>query len=82
MKTDLVSNLPSGMQERVNNTGSDMEKWLAERKERAKYIKDLSLRLFMKKIKEYAVSEQLCKKIRKLDQKHLAWKRELKRSSL
>lgn len=32
MKTDLVSNLPSGMQERVNNTGSDMEKWLAERK--------------------------------------------------
>ena len=43
---------------------------------------DLSLRLFMKKIKEYAVSEQLCKKIRKLDQKHLAWKRELKRSSL
>lgn len=43
MKTDLVSNLPSGMQERVNNTGSDMEKWLAERKERAKYIKDLSL---------------------------------------
>lgn len=23
MKTDLVSNLPSGMQERVNNTGSD-----------------------------------------------------------
>lgn len=31
MKTDLVSNLPSGMQERVNNTGSDMEKWLAER---------------------------------------------------
>jgi len=43
IKTDLVSNLPSGMQERVNNTGSDMEKWLAERKERAKYIKDLSL---------------------------------------
>lgn len=43
MKTDLVSNLPSSMQERVNNTGSDMEKWLAERKERAKYIKDLSL---------------------------------------
>lgn len=43
MKTDLVSNLPSGMQERVNNAGSDMEKWLAERKERAKYIKDLSL---------------------------------------
>lgn len=43
MKTDLVSNLPSGMQERVNNTGSDMEKWLAERKERAKYIDDLSL---------------------------------------
>lgn len=43
---------------------------------------DLSLRLFMKKIKEYAVSEQLCKKIRKLDQKHLAWKRELKRSFL
>lgn len=37
MKTDLVSNLPSSMQERVNNTGSDMEKWLAERKERAKY---------------------------------------------
>ena len=43
MKTDLVSNLPSGMQERVNNAGSDMEKWLAERKERAKYIDDLSL---------------------------------------
>ena len=43
MKTDLVSNLPSGMQERVNNTSSDMEKWLAERKERAKYIDDLSL---------------------------------------
>lgn len=43
MKTDLVSNLPSSMQEKVNNTGSDMEKWLAERKERAKYIKDLSL---------------------------------------
>lgn len=43
MKTDLISNLPSSMQERVNNTGSDMEKWLAERKERAKYIKDLSL---------------------------------------
>ena len=43
IKTDLVSNLPSGMQERVNNAGSDMEKWLAERKERAKYIKDLSL---------------------------------------
>lgn len=43
---------------------------------------DLSLRLFMKKIKEYAISEQLCKKIRKLDQKHLAWKRELKRFSL
>lgn len=43
MKTDLISNLPSGMQERVNNAGSDMEKWLAERKERAKYIKDLSL---------------------------------------
>ena len=37
MKTDLVSNLPGGMQERVNNAGSDMEKWLAERKERAKY---------------------------------------------
>ena len=35
---------------------------------------DLSLRLFMKKIKEYAVSEQLCKKIRKLDQKHLIWR--------
>ena len=43
IKTDLVSNLPSSMQERVNNTGSDMEKWLAERKERAKYIDDLSL---------------------------------------
>lgn len=43
MKTDLVSNLPSGMQERVNNAGSDVEKWLAERKERAKYIDDLSL---------------------------------------
>lgn len=43
IKTDLVSNLPNGMQERVNNAGSDMEKWLAERKERAKYIKDLSL---------------------------------------
>lgn len=43
IKTDLVSNLPSGMQERVNNAGSDMEKWLAERKERAKYIDDLSL---------------------------------------
>lgn len=42
---------------------------------------DLSLRLFMKKIKEYAASEQLCKKIRKLDQKHLAWKREIKKSS-
>lgn len=25
IKTDLVSNLPSGMQERVNNAGSDME---------------------------------------------------------
>lgn len=37
IKTDLVSNLPSGMQERVNNAGSDMEKWLTERKERAKY---------------------------------------------
>ena len=35
---------------------------------------DLSLRLFMKKIKEYAVSEQLCKKIRRLDHKYLAWK--------
>lgn len=43
MKTDLVGNLPSGMQERINNSGSDMEKWLAERKERAKYIDDLSL---------------------------------------
>lgn len=43
MKTDLVSNLPSGMKERVNNAGSDVEKWLAERKERAKYIDDLSL---------------------------------------
>ena len=43
IKTDLVSNLPSGMQERVNNVDSDMEKWLAERKERAKYIDDLSL---------------------------------------
>lgn len=30
IKTDLVSNLPNGMQERVNNAGSDMEKWLAE----------------------------------------------------
>jgi len=43
MKTDLVGNLPSGMQERINNSGSDMEKWLAERKERAKYIDDLTV---------------------------------------
>ena len=43
MKTDLVSNLPSSMQERINNAGSDMEKWLAKRKERAKYIDDLGL---------------------------------------
>ena len=43
IKTDLVSNLPSGMQERINNAGSDMEKWLAKRKERAKYIDDLGL---------------------------------------
>ena len=43
IKTDLVSNLPSSMQERINNAGSDMEKWLAKRKERAKYIDDLGL---------------------------------------
>ena len=43
IKTDLVSNLPSGMQERINNAGSDMEKWLAKRKERAKYMDDLGL---------------------------------------
>lgn len=41
IKTDLASNLPSSMQERVNNAGSDMEKWLAERKERAKLLKTM-----------------------------------------
>lgn len=34
MKTDLVGNLPSGMQERINNSGSDMENgWQKEKKE-------------------------------------------------
>lgn len=35
---------------------------------------DLSLRKLMKSIKNYAVSEQLCKQIKKNDHKHLEWK--------
>lgn len=34
---------------------------------------DLSLRKLMKSIKSYTVSVQLCKQIRKLDRKHIAW---------
>lgn len=34
---------------------------------------DLSLRKLMKSIKAYAVSEQLCKQIKKFDNKHLKW---------
>lgn len=34
---------------------------------------DLSLRKLMKNIKAYAVSEQLCKQIKKFDHKHLKW---------
>lgn len=36
IKTDLVSNLPSSMQERVNNTGSDMEKMAGRKKRKGK----------------------------------------------
>lgn len=38
---------------------------------------DLHLRKLMHSIKAYAVSEQLCKRIRKYDRKHLKWRKEI-----
>lgn len=38
---------------------------------------DLHLRKLMHSIKAYAVSEQLCKRIRKYDRKHLKWLKEI-----
>lgn len=35
---------------------------------------DLSLRKLMKSIKAWAVREQLCKQIRRFDNKHLKWR--------
>ena len=40
---------------------------------------DLHLRKLMRNLKTYAVSEQLCKKIRKFDKKHLKWRNEINR---
>lgn len=42
---------------------------------------DLSLRKLMHSIKTYAVSEQLCKRIRKYDKHHLAWREEMNKKS-
>lgn len=41
---------------------------------------DLSLRRLMRRIKAYAVSEELCKRIRKLDNQHLKWLKKQQKS--
>ena len=43
---------------------------------------DLHLRKLMRNLKTYAVSEQLCKRIRKFDKKHLDWCEEIERKHM